>query len=177
MNSDVGFTGRPTRMRSRERSRLYAARRAATVETSALGEFAASCGRKTGSRPSVASKRARRPAGVIVQPSPARWHETHVRPFVPSDRKYGFAVSTAPVLDAVCARPALLETGESISSPDSDVDAVFAVGSLDCDALHATVKPRSAPTPVLRESFTGASFGGIVGVCSTSRHSRARKRE
>jgi hypothetical protein len=47
----------------------YALRRASTVETSASGELAPSTVRKIGSVPSLASKRARKCAGVTVQPS------------------------------------------------------------------------------------------------------------
>src|ERR687885_765187 len=79
-------------------SMLYAARRASAVETSALGEFAPSLGRKSGSRPLVALKRARTAAGVMVHPTCRSWHVAQVRPFVPRDWKNGLVVSIEPLV-------------------------------------------------------------------------------
>ncbi len=50
-------------------SMLYATRRFATVETSAVGEFEPSFVRKIGSVPPVSSKRSWTFRGMMVQPS------------------------------------------------------------------------------------------------------------
>src|SRR5262245_34698872 len=62
---------------------LYAARRDANVETSALGEFAPSLRRNTGSAPLLLSNRSCRLSGPIDQPFAGSWHVKQVRPLVP----------------------------------------------------------------------------------------------
>src|SRR5207248_8833968 len=79
----------PTRMRPLVSSMLYAARRACTVETSASGEVEPSLGRKIGSSPPVASKRARMPAALTPMFSLGWCEVTHRRPFTPRSRKNG----------------------------------------------------------------------------------------
>src|SRR5437867_12031875 len=81
-------------MRPFVRSMLYAARLAATVETSASGEFEPSLVRKIGSLPRVASNRSCRPAGVTVMLFSGWWHVTQRRPFTPRSRKKGLSVAT-----------------------------------------------------------------------------------
>src|SRR5438094_692718 len=61
LNSASAGTDSPTRIKPRSRSNRYALRRASTVETSARGEMEPSLIRKSGSRPSLVSKRARAP--------------------------------------------------------------------------------------------------------------------
>src|SRR5262245_23139166 len=85
---------RPTRIRPFFNSMLYAARRAATVETFACGEFDPSLVRKMGSIPRVFSNRARTSWGEIAQPVEGTWHETHDLPFVPRLWKNGFEKSS-----------------------------------------------------------------------------------
>ena len=88
----------PTRMTARESNIAYAVRRAATVDTSAVGDTEPSFVRNTGSLPPVASNRAWISAGVIVQPSLPTWQVAHDRPFVPSDAKNGsFGFGAGPV--------------------------------------------------------------------------------
>src|SRR5688500_18906023 len=92
-NSAPAGIGSPTRMFPLLSTMLYALRRAARVETSALGEFAPSFNRKIGSRPLVLLKRSCTSAGEIVHPVFATWQETHDRPFVPRLWKNGLFVS------------------------------------------------------------------------------------
>src|SRR3954468_21000930 len=98
VNSAVAGVLTETRMSPRSSRRLYAARRAATVETSALGQLAPSLVRKMGSVPLVALKRACTPAGVTVQASEETWQELQVRPLVPSSWKNGLEMSMPPVV-------------------------------------------------------------------------------
>src|SRR5215471_10892369 len=98
--------GRPTRIRPLSNSMLYAFRRAATVETSASGEFDPSFVRKIGSRPLVTANRNRTSAGEIVHPVAGTWQETQARPFVPRLLKNGFLKSSGrPSSVIVRSRP------------------------------------------------------------------------
>src|SRR4051794_30688352 len=83
-NSAFAGIGNPMRIRPLVSSMLYAVRRAASVETSALGEFEPSTVRKIGSVPLDASNRAWTPAGAIDQPWSIWWQVKHARPLLPS---------------------------------------------------------------------------------------------
>src|SRR3954470_13605347 len=85
----------PTRMSPLFSSMLYAARRAATVETSARGELEPSLVRKIGSSPPVRAKRTFTSAGEIDQPVLGTWQEMQERPLVPRLLKNGLRRSGA----------------------------------------------------------------------------------
>src|SRR4051812_35860187 len=88
----------PTRMRPLSSSSLNAERRAATVDTSAFGEFAPSLVRKIGSSPAVSSKRCRIDSGVTLHPVRAWWQVEQLRPLLPYDLKNGLFRSIRCVL-------------------------------------------------------------------------------
>ena len=86
--------GRPIRITPLLSSMLNACCRAATVETSAFGEFEPSTVRKMGSSPRVCRNRVRNSAGVIVQADDATWQDAQDLPFVPRLWKNGFERSS-----------------------------------------------------------------------------------
>ena len=104
-NSAGEGTSMPTRISPLVSSRLYAARRLATLETSALPQFDPSFVRKTGSRPRESSNRRRTDSGVSDHPSAGRWQEKQLRPLVPSAVKNGFERSIGPFTLTVRTNP------------------------------------------------------------------------
>ena len=96
LKSALAGTGSDMRISPRFSSRLYAEVRAASVDTSALGQFAPSTGRNTGSLPWVDWNRCCRFGGVMVHPSATSWQLAQLRPFVPRLWKNGFERSTGP---------------------------------------------------------------------------------
>ncbi len=86
--------GRPIRITPLLSSMLNAFFRAASVETSAFGEFEPSTVRKMGSSPRVAWNRSCNSEGVIVQADDATWHEAQDLPLVPRLWKNGFERSS-----------------------------------------------------------------------------------
>src|SRR6266704_2691164 len=108
----------PTRISPLLSSMLYAARRASSVETSALGEVEPSLVRKIGSVPPVASKRACTLAGVTVQPVLGWWQLTQARPLVPRLWKNGPVRSTLPAVLKVAASPVGLANGSILGRND-----------------------------------------------------------
>src|SRR5262245_51475254 len=92
---------------------LYALRRAASVDTSAVGEFEPSLVLKIAPRPSgsgiapprVRSKIACTCEGTIVQPALGRWQLTQRRPLAPRSWKNSLPRSMRPEVLYVAANP------------------------------------------------------------------------
>jgi len=103
-NSAVAGIGSPTRTSPLVSSMLYACRRLALVDTSALGEFDPSLVRNTADSPSpssyappsVSSNVSCSCLGVIVQPAVGTWQLTQRRPLVPRSWKNSFSRSMKP---------------------------------------------------------------------------------
>lgn len=78
---------------------------AASVDTSAFGEFEPSTVRKIGSVPLVASNRAWTPAGVIDQPWSISWQVKHARSLLPSTWKNAPVWMITPAVECVDSVP------------------------------------------------------------------------
>jgi len=100
-NSAPAGTSMPMRISPRLSNWLKAARRLPTVDTSAPSQFDPSFVRKIGSSPRDSAKRSWTDSGVMVHPCAGRWHEKHVRPFVPRSLKNGLSTSNAPLTSKV----------------------------------------------------------------------------
>src|SRR5215510_4864679 len=109
---------------------LYAWRRLALVDTSALGEFAPSLVRNTDDRPrpssnlppSVSSNVALSCLGVIVQPAVGTWQATQRRPLPPRSWKNSLFRSMKPcelteVYAPLSSRTSTLLASRLLSSP------------------------------------------------------------
>jgi hypothetical protein len=103
--SAVAGTGNEIRIRPLLSKRLYAAFRAAKVETSALGQLDPSTVRKIGSVPLVELKRVCTSSGEIVQAFDETWQLLQVRPFVPRLWKNGVVTSIGPEVLYVLSVP------------------------------------------------------------------------
>src|SRR4051812_12419555 len=103
---------------------LYACRRLALVDTSALGEFAPSLGRNTAASPSpssytppsVSSNVSCSCLGVIVQPVVGTWQLTQRRPLLPRSWKNSFSRSMKPRELTVVNTPVASCTGTLFAS-------------------------------------------------------------
>src|SRR5262249_10127130 len=117
LNPAPAGIGNPMRITPLFKSMLYAARRAATVDTSASGEFDPSLVRKIGSRPCVFANRSLTSLGEIVQAVEGTWQLTQERPFVPRLKKNGLSglMTALPSREMVRNMPILFDVSRTAS--------------------------------------------------------------
>src|SRR5262249_36402286 len=156
----------PTRISPLVSSMLYALRRAASVETSALGEFEPSLVLKMAESPSASgiapprlrSKVACTCGGVIVQPALGRWQLTQRRPFAPRSWKNSLPRSIAPVVLTVAANPEGFGNGRPLGICRSRSNWVWSWASALSGDIDASSSEQPNPTSVNRV-FMISPFG------------------